>query len=133
MDLFISFLIEKFMLIFLLNIDNIFPNATCLIKPPFLFPCFCSMWTLIWMSWIPLVHHGAQCRLVVYNVVLYHWSYAQRRSHKPRQTDRWMLPHVPYLSDLVDKNYPVIFWAVYTSSVRKWLQSTQKFHTPERK
>ncbi len=30
---------------------------------------------------------GAQRRLVVHNVVLYPQSGAQRRSHKPRQTD----------------------------------------------
>ena len=30
----------------------------------------------------PLVHHGAQCRSVVHNIVLYPRSGAQRRSHK---------------------------------------------------
>ncbi len=29
---------------------------------------------------------GAQCRLLVHNVALYHWSGAQRRSHTPTHT-----------------------------------------------
>ena len=31
---------------------------------------------------------SAHCRSMVHNIVLYPWSGAQRRSHKPRQTDR---------------------------------------------
>ena len=32
---------------------------------------------------------GAQCRLMVHNVALYHWSGAQRRSHKPKIRQKW--------------------------------------------
>ncbi len=42
---------------------------------------------LISQTSVPLVHHGAQCRLVVHNIVLYCWCSTQCSSHKPTLTD----------------------------------------------
>ena len=39
-------------------------------------------------KYVPLVHHGAQCRSMVHNVALYRWNGAQLRFHKPKSKDR---------------------------------------------
>ncbi len=40
------------------------------------------------LTLVPLVYHGAQCRSVVHNIVLYRWGSTQRRSHKPIMANR---------------------------------------------
>ncbi len=63
--------------------------------PPKCFPC---------APWCTSQVGGAQHRSVVHNIVLYCWSGAQHRSHKPGQTDKTIL-----LPDCWEVNIVAIF------------------------